>query len=182
MKDLIGWDEQQACGINCAKGFAADDLLFYFGDAPPRTGFNNPILIQHPNQAGLYRLSMQYSNPHFSIVPEFDISYDRYQQLISTNVYELLGISMQTWDNNKIFGGVINLPQGTGFAEISHSSFPNLVMNINIVNGIFVSPGLQNWYQNYRGFLTTKPGTLNFKIFDSAGKIVGTRKKIHHFW
>lgn len=177
MKDLRGWGAYEACGINCAKGFAAEDLMFYSGSTPPATGFNNPLLIPQPTTAGLYRLQINYTNPHYSMTPAFGISYDRFQSHITDNRYEMLGISTDGWNNNRIFGGVVNLDKGAGFVKITHSLYPNSSLVVPIANSLFMTAGLNDWYQIVRGVQTTKPGTLTFEIQSSSGKVISREKR-----
>ena len=177
MKDLRGWGTYEACGINCSKGFAADDLLFYFGNVPPQTGFNNPLLIPHPNAAGLYRLNFTFNNPNYSITPEFEISYDRYQSSASETKFEILGVTSEAWNQNRIFGGITNIDRGVGYVKITHSLFPNNSLVTTIVNGMFMTNGLDIWYQTLRGAQATKPGVLHFEIQSMDGKILSREKR-----
>lgn len=168
IKDLPGWGPEQACGINCSKGFGADDLMFYFGTVPPRTGFNNPLLLRHPEQ-GVYGLRFQFSNPHYSMTPDYGIFYDQYQSQAIQTKHELLGIPSVVWNENRIFGGVVGLPNGVGFVRMTHSLHPTTLVAV-VNNGVFVSPGLSDWFQPVRGTPAKKPGIMTFEIQDTKGR------------
>jgi hypothetical protein len=42
---------------------------------------------------------------------------------------------------------------------------------------MFVISGSNNWYQNVRGFLATKPGVLYFDLYDTKGKLLLSAKR-----
>ena len=171
IKDLPGWGSYEACGVNCSKGFGADDLLFYYGTVPPRTGFNNPLLLRHPNIAGLYGLNYRFNNPNYSMTPDYGIFYDRQQAAAIENKYELLGFPVETWNFNRIFGGVVGLKNGIGFVRMTHSLYPSQTLTVPISNGAFVSTGLSDWFQPVRGVQTKKEGILWFEIQDTTGRV-----------
>lgn len=171
IKDLVGWGNEQACGVNCSKGFGADDLLFYFGSTPPVIPrFNNPLMLRQPPQPGLYWLYMTFNNPNFNMTPEYGIWYDRIQPTAAESKYELLGFNPDTWNNNRIFGGVLNLPDGLGYAVITHSMFPFSPFVTTIANGAFTTTGLSDWFQTMRGVTVMRPGVLTFEIQDTKGR------------
>jgi len=177
IKDLRGWGDYQACGINCSKGFGAEDVLFYFGNTAPSTGFNNPLLMPHPSTHGLFRIEIGYNNPNFSARPQYAIYYDALQTKVTENKHEILGLPSNIWSSNRIFGGVANLDQGLGFVTIHHSRYPKNTITVPIVNGVFYSNGLSDWYQVLRGTTVTKPGILHFEIQTIHAKTLAREKR-----
>lgn len=166
------------CYLNCSYGFGAEQLLFHNQNIafPP----NLLLPIHQPTESGLYELNISYRNPHYRNPALFGIGYDAVQTEEHDTFPQILGLSSAEWANNKIFGGITGLPDGTGSVTISKADQPSASVTVPIQRGIFQTAGSSEWFTTIRNgaFIVSRPGTLIFEIRDSSGNTIREERHI----
>ncbi len=171
MRDDPRWrGTEPVCYINCAHGVAAEQILLHQQNVPmPATSF---LPIRQPTISGLYELWLSYRNPHFGSQPAYGISYDSVTSWVNEKFHQILGLSQNEWNQNRIYGGVVGLPGGQGSVVMSHSASPGVSVTAPVVRGVFQTPGHSSWFTVIRSQTGTSslPGVITLRVTDTKGR------------
>lgn len=197
MKEFESWFEfPSAKGCTEAYGFNTDVIWFKSDQTSPppiqsEDLIGGPVIIDLSDlhlPYGIYKMSSEWQNPHFSRHPNFDLVYDKFQRKVSNEYYILIGLNRTEYENSNIFGGIKK--GGDGRIRISHSETDNSI-ELDVINGAFY--GNAPWVRPYSDtddYLVTIPGTLTFEFKPKGSKRVFSEKRTiifglgngkHHF-